>query len=108
MTDVHFEPEVQLEPELKTYSKILVFLNSKCWENNFCSIFMETKCNFLPQFLNSTSVAAEDKGVLLSSDSSFSKKMTTFDSPCQSPLLYPVKIQSVTQTASPVQVVLYC
>ncbi|KAK7169968.1 hypothetical protein R3I94_000262 [Phoxinus phoxinus] len=69
VTDVHFEPEVQLEPELKT-----------------------------------TSMAAEDEGILLSSESSFSKRIMTFDTPpCQSPLLYPVKIQSVTQTASPVQ-----
>ncbi|KAG1952204.1 HAUS augmin-like complex subunit [Pimephales promelas] len=69
VTDVHFEPEVQLEPDLKT-----------------------------------TSVAAEDKGVPLSSDSSFATKTTTFDAPpCPSPLLYPVKIQSVAHTATPVQ-----
>uniref|UniRef100_A0A8C1NWT5 HAUS augmin-like complex, subunit 6 n=1 Tax=Cyprinus carpio TaxID=7962 RepID=A0A8C1NWT5_CYPCA len=61
--------------------------------------YMFALCNF---FL--LSMRYECKGVLLSSDSFFSPKPVTCDTPpCETPLTYPVKIKSVTQTPSPMQ-----
>ncbi|XP_026102834.1 HAUS augmin-like complex subunit 6 isoform X1 [Carassius auratus] len=46
----------------------------------------------------------EYKGVLLSSDSCFSPKPVTCDAPlCETPLSYPVKVKSETQTPRPIQ-----
>ncbi|XP_051757185.1 HAUS augmin-like complex subunit 6 isoform X1 [Ctenopharyngodon idella] len=71
-------------------------------EKTETDVHLEPDVQLEPE-LQITSMAAEDKGVLLSSDSCFFKK-TTFDAPpCESPLTYPAKIQSVTQTPSPVQ-----
>ncbi|KAI2662308.1 HAUS augmin-like complex subunit 6 [Labeo rohita] len=52
-----------------------------------------------------TILEADDyKGFLLSSDSYFSPKPVTCDPPpCETPLMYPVKMKSVTHTPSPVQ-----
>uniref|UniRef100_A0A672PTX9 HAUS augmin-like complex subunit 6 N-terminal domain-containing protein n=1 Tax=Sinocyclocheilus grahami TaxID=75366 RepID=A0A672PTX9_SINGR len=59
-------------------------------------------CNFF--FFLLISEEDEYKGVLLSSDSCFSPKPVTCDTPpCETPMTYPVKIKSVTQTPSPIQ-----
>uniref|UniRef100_A0A8C2JSB3 HAUS augmin-like complex, subunit 6 n=1 Tax=Cyprinus carpio TaxID=7962 RepID=A0A8C2JSB3_CYPCA len=70
---------------------------------------MEADINLEPEVyqepeIKTTSVEDECKGVLLTSDSFFSPKPVTCDTPpCETPLTYPVKIKSVTQTPSPMQ-----
>ncbi|XP_051560036.1 HAUS augmin-like complex subunit 6 isoform X2 [Myxocyprinus asiaticus] len=63
----------------------------------------KTEVHLMPEVLN-TSLPDEDKGVLLSSDCCFSPKPAICDAPpCETPLVHPVKVQSVVQTPSPVQ-----
>ncbi|XP_016359937.1 HAUS augmin-like complex subunit 6 isoform X3 [Sinocyclocheilus anshuiensis] len=66
-------------------------------------IHLEPEVHLEPE-IKTISEEDEYKGVLLSSDSCFSPKPVTCDTPpCETPLTYPVKIKSVTQTPSPIQ-----
>ncbi|XP_016364017.1 HAUS augmin-like complex subunit 6 [Sinocyclocheilus rhinocerous] len=97
-----FEASIILQYPFKI-PELLEQLSQRKPERMEADIHLEPEVHLEPE-IKTISEEDEYKGVLLSSVSCFSPKPVTCDTPpCETPLTYPVKIKSVTQTPSPMQ-----